>query len=342
MAASGARLLAVLTLCLQPVALAGLSKEGSAEAAWRPGGMSIGDYLWEAALPLANLSLHGRFIQQMADGTLPRSVFDRYLAQDNLYLTKYARAYAVLGARADSLDDMAWLVNKSLASLTEHGEGATRKLDDATFLRDAMPVTVAYTSLIVEAAWSESPANGYAAVLPCQRLYQWLFATLKATRTIAPGNPYKAFIEQYADPSNLATTKELEAQLARHVPEGVTPGLDESMLFNYKAAMRYEAEFFAQGYDALPLAAAAVAEVLAGAEIAEINVAPLGRRLPRLAAADLGSEARALGWTMSRCQGVATVCCAVALGVGLALCGRSLQPLRRSVGGRALGAALVA
>ena len=33
--------------------------------------------------------------------------------------------------------------------------------------------------------------------------------------------------------------------------------------------MRYEAEFFAQGYDALPLAAAAAAEVLAGAEIAE-------------------------------------------------------------------------
>ena len=28
-------------------------------------------------------------------------------------------------------------INKSLASLTEHGEGATRKLDDATFLRDA-------------------------------------------------------------------------------------------------------------------------------------------------------------------------------------------------------------
>ena len=40
---------------------------------------SLGDRLFEGALKYANQSLHGRFITQMVDGSLPQAAFDYYL-----------------------------------------------------------------------------------------------------------------------------------------------------------------------------------------------------------------------------------------------------------------------
>lgn len=39
--------------------------------------------------------------------------------QDNLYLSKYARAFGVMGAKASETDELAWLLNKS-AALSQH------------------------------------------------------------------------------------------------------------------------------------------------------------------------------------------------------------------------------
>lgn len=216
------------------------------------GGRSLADRLFERALPFANKSLNGRFISQMADGTLPEEVFRRYLFQDNLYLTKYSRAFAVLAARSEVTDEFVWLVNMSGNYLHEHGRhaGPGAGASSAEFDRYASPVTTAYTSLLLQAAWAETSVLGFAAVLPCQRLYDWLFAELKATRPIADSNPYKAFIDQYADPSNHAATTALETFLERHAARGLPADLEEQAHMNYNTAMRYEAEFFDQGFAA--------------------------------------------------------------------------------------------
>lgn len=49
--------------------------------------------------------------------------------QDNLYLSKYARAFGVMGAKASKTDELAWLLNKSepclnLPEQTHLGPGA--------------------------------------------------------------------------------------------------------------------------------------------------------------------------------------------------------------------------
>eukprot|EP00913_Durusdinium_trenchii_P013728 g12889.t2 len=74
---------------------------------------SFGDELFENALVYANRSLHGNFVRQMVNGTLSEVAFNYYLHQDNLYLSKYARAFGVMGAKADRTDELAWLLNKS-------------------------------------------------------------------------------------------------------------------------------------------------------------------------------------------------------------------------------------
>lgn len=215
------------------------------------GGQSFADKLFEASLPYAYQSLHGRFISDMADGILPRSAFTHYLSQDNLYLSKYARVFAILGARATRTDELAWLLNASLGFLYEHGPGANKDLDEMAFVRNASDVTVAYTSFLLQAAWSESPILVYAAALPCQRLYDWLFATLKTSRHIADDNPFMEYINQYADPRNHQLTQMLEMLLNRHAPGSLPEAVVGQAQFYYDQAMRYEVMFFEQGFEAV-------------------------------------------------------------------------------------------
>lgn len=215
--------------------------------------LSFSEQLFKAALPLANRSLHGQFISQMANGSLPQHVFQWYLHQDNLYLGKYTRAFAVMAARAENGDELTALLNHSLGFLGEHGMPATAKetskFDATVFERDAAPITIAYTSLLTEAAWADKLLFAYAAVLPCQKLYDWLFSELKATRHIADDNPYKHFIEQYAESRNHRLTNILEGFLNRHAM-AVTDLVRAQAQFYYDKAMRYEADFFQQSFSA--------------------------------------------------------------------------------------------
>jgi len=67
----------------------------------------------------------------------------------------------------------------------------------APIAKIAKATTVAYTSFFSEAAWSEDMLLAYASVLPCQRLYDWLFSTIHRREHISDENPYKEFITQF-------------------------------------------------------------------------------------------------------------------------------------------------
>lgn len=245
---------------------------------------TLGDRLFSNSLPFAKKSLHGSFIEQMIAGTLPQKAFHEYLYQDNLYLSKYSRAFAVLAARAESTDELAWLLNRSLEYLHEHGSGANTALQESEFEKNARPVTVAYTSFFLQAAWGESAILAYASLLPCQRLYDWLFSTIKATRHIADDNPYKEFIYQYADPKNHDVTKTLEQFLERYVEIGIPQQTLERAQYHYDTAMKYEAEFFDQ---ALTMNAVANASYLGS--LSE-NIALVGKARSMVAVHELVEE----------------------------------------------------
>jgi len=237
MGAARWRLLAALAAAASPCL-------GQVHANAASAGGNFASGLFEAARPLAEESLKGRFISEMVAGTLPKAAFDYYLRQDNLYLTKYARAFAVLGAKSDNTDELVWLLNASVGFLHEHGPGHNRHVDDQTFEREASATTLAYTSFFLQATWGEEAIIGYASVLPCQHLYDWLFATINATRDIAPDNPYKEFIRQYADPGVHRTTLELEAFLDRYAQHGLSEEVAARAQYHYDSAMKYEAQFF--------------------------------------------------------------------------------------------------
>ena len=55
-------------------------------------------------------SLHDHpFLREMATGTLSLDRFRFYLEQDTMYLREYAKCMALGAARADRVDEVAWL-----------------------------------------------------------------------------------------------------------------------------------------------------------------------------------------------------------------------------------------
>eukprot|EP00965_Chrysotila_dentata_P215884 6189050-Pleurochrysis_carterae.AAC.2 len=207
---------------------------------------SLGRSLFIANEKLANVSLHGQFMQELAQGTLDPVAFDYYLKQDDLYLSKYARAFALLAASSTDDEEFVWLTNQSATFLFEHDRDLYR--DEATFELKASPVTFAYTNLLLQAAWAGDRLLAIAAALPCQVLYEYVFS--KAIQVYGPpkdNNPYKKFMMEYANPENHAVTLMMEGILDSEAANGLSTAKAQRAGYYYATALRYEAEFFAQG-----------------------------------------------------------------------------------------------
>ena len=157
--------------------------------------------LWAAIAPIHDAILAHPFLTGLADGSLPEQSFAYYVAQDAHYLRDYARALAVVGAKA-ATHRQAGLFAAHAAQTVEvelslHATLLPQLgLDPARL--DAVPVsptTTAYTSYLLAATYGGSFAEGIAAVLPCYWIYQRVGEAL-----VAQGSPdarYQAWIDTY-------------------------------------------------------------------------------------------------------------------------------------------------
>jgi thiaminase/transcriptional activator TenA len=130
------------------------------------------------------------FVAGLTDGSLPRESFQHYVVQDALYLVDYARALALVGAKAPD--------ESTISMFASHAHGALeveRSLHagllgelgvdpDAFRAATAGPTTLAYTSFLLRSCHQGSFAEGLAAVLPCY----WIYAEVGA-RLLARSSP---------------------------------------------------------------------------------------------------------------------------------------------------------
>jgi thiaminase (transcriptional activator TenA) len=158
--------------------------------------------LWQTTEPIFAAVLDHPFLTGLTDGTLPPSAFAYYLAQDAHYLRDYARALAIVGAKAPSHADTAMFARH--AAETAEVELALHEtllpqlgIDPAHLTTiPVSPTTLAYTSYLLATGHGGSFADGLAAVLPCYWIYQRVGAAL-----VARGSPdprYQAWIDTYA------------------------------------------------------------------------------------------------------------------------------------------------
>lgn len=166
--------------------------------------MSAPDYgraftLWRDAAPLWQAYTRHDFVEALRRGDLPRANFLHYLRQDYVFLTHFARAWALAAAKADTLAEMQ-AASATVQALVHHemplhvqicaAEGIDAQALEAT---TEAPANLAYTRYVLEAGYSGDFLDLMAALAPCVMGYGEIGARLKGA-----GGPYSDWIETYA------------------------------------------------------------------------------------------------------------------------------------------------
>jgi len=160
--------------------------------------------LWSGIAPIYDAILEHPFLAGLTGGDLAQDRFAYYIAQDAHYLRDYARALAVVAAKAPTHEDAGMLAQHAAdtvaVELALHATLLPQLGLSAAQLEDveASPATQAYTSYLLAAAYGGSFAEGLAAVLPCY----WIYARV-GEALVERGSPdarFQTWIDTYAGP----------------------------------------------------------------------------------------------------------------------------------------------
>ena len=198
---------------------------------------------WAASLPIYEEILRLPFIKELAEGTLDREIFNRYIRQDSLYIKEYSRVLAHIASRLEDVNDMEAFIGFAgdgvLVEKELHGMYVS---DEAV---EMSPTCLFYTSFLKSQAM-EPVEVAAAAVLPCFWIY---LAVGKYILSIAKmeGNPYADWIRTYSDAGFEVSTEKAIA-ICDRLAAGVTEGVRERMTDAYVKAARMEWMFWDAAY----------------------------------------------------------------------------------------------
>lgn len=189
------------------------------------------------------------FLTELADGSLAPGAFRHYLEQDALYLAGYAKALALLAARApDPAAAATWALGAHTTAAVE-GQLHRDLLEDARGAEqpaEHSPTCLAYVSYLVACAATEPYAVAAAAVLPCYWVYADTGVRLAAAARERADHPYARWVATYDDPAFQAATvraRQLVDDAAVRNPADV-PAMHRA----FGAATRYELGFWRSAY----------------------------------------------------------------------------------------------
>jgi thiaminase/transcriptional activator TenA len=189
------------------------------------------------------------FNRELARGTLGAERFRFYIQQDAIYLGQFARVLAIAGARSPDAETLERFLHFALGAVEVEQALHARYLrefgiDPANALRaEPAPDCFAYTSFLMATAYHQPWEVLIAALLPCFRLY-WDVG-LAIAETADPDNPYRAWIDTYADPSFGEAVRALMTIVDRAAaPSQIPRKLREAMLAAHRRATQYEYLFW--------------------------------------------------------------------------------------------------
>ena len=204
-------------------------------------------WLWAAMQDVFGRILEHPFVLGLTDGTLRRDAFSHYVVQDAHYLRDYARALAIVAARAPS--------EITIAMFAGHARGAieVERALHAGLFRDmglteeqvaatpVYPTTLAYTSYLLRACHQGSFAEALAAVLPCYWIYAEVGNALLARSS--PDPLYARWIATYGGEEFAAIVAEVLA-LVDVVGPALGPGERAAVRDHVVTTARYEWMFW--------------------------------------------------------------------------------------------------
>jgi len=199
-----------------------------------------------------------RFVEGLADGSLPQAAFRHYLAQDYLFLIEFARAWALAGYKAESLaeikaasDGLKAIVDVEMDLHVSYCAewGITREALEQT---PPAPAMRNYTDYVMKCGEDGDLLDLHVALSPCIIGYGEIGARLiTVPNDGAAGNPYWPWIEMYGGAEYQAAA-DAEAEMLDQL--AASRGGDarfDGLAVIFNEATRLETEFWQMGLNAV-------------------------------------------------------------------------------------------
>jgi thiaminase (transcriptional activator TenA) len=210
--------------------------------------MAFSDTLLRRAETVRESVFAHPFVQGLGDGSLPVQKFAFYMCQDYLFLIEYCRVFGLATAKGEDLATMARfaeLLHSTLGIEMElHRRYATQfglSRDDLE-MSERAPATHAYTSHLLNVAWSGSIGCIAASLLPCQWGY-WEIGCRLAQLPGLDDNPYRQWVESYSL-AEFGTLACWLRELVDGIAEVAAPAEITRMEREFMASSRYELMFW--------------------------------------------------------------------------------------------------
>src|SRR6516162_5592487 len=191
------------------------------------------------------------FNTELAAGSLTRERFRGHILPDAPYLRRFSRALAIAAAQAPDSDAMQSFAQSALRAVAVeqalHGQYLREFGIDPARIGEAetSPDCLAYTSYLIAAAYHEPWEVLVAALLPCFRIY-WDVGCAIAQKA-GPENPYRAWIDTYAD-ERFGKAVETAVAIGDRAAAAVTTATRTAMLVAFVRACQYEWLFWDGAY----------------------------------------------------------------------------------------------
>lgn len=194
------------------------------------------------------------FVEQLAAGTLPETCFRHYLLQDYVFLIHYSRAWALACYKADNLADMRSAAGL-LHGLMDHEMslhiGYCKRWgisQDQLEQTKETRANMAYTRYVLERGVAGDALDLLVALSPCVLGY----AEIGRQRIAHPatrldGNPYRDWLEMYADQEMQQLAASVAAQMQRLAEQRMGEGRFERLLHTFIDATQLEIGFWDMG-----------------------------------------------------------------------------------------------
>jgi thiaminase/transcriptional activator TenA len=191
------------------------------------------------------------FNSELAAGTLVPERFRFYITQDAIYLAEYARVLAIAAAKAPDAASVRWFSQAAGEAIAVEQGLHARYLAEfgidpaAVAASEASPDCLAYTSYLLATAHQQAWEVTIAAILPCFWIYWDVAGAIVGSA--APDNPYRAWIDTYADP-RFGEAVRMVIDIADRAAAGAPPQLRTAMLAAFLRSARYEYLFWDGAY----------------------------------------------------------------------------------------------
>jgi thiaminase/transcriptional activator TenA len=193
------------------------------------------------------------FVTGLGDGTLPLPTFRYYMQQDYVFLVGYCRAVALVAAKAERLDEMAWFARLLDETLNTEMSLHVSFCADFGISKDELlstapsPTTTAYVDHLVTTAYSGTAPEATMALLPCAWGYAEIGRILSDAGAPESQPLYGRWIEMYADPEFAALAEWLRAYIDRSA-DGTGEAGRRRLVDIFEVSTRYEYMFWDAAY----------------------------------------------------------------------------------------------